>query len=330
MRRLLFVLAALWVALLSTLPAHAHAMRSVFLEIEELAPGHASVHLRTSVPDPGIFLAPEAGCTITAALGLGSGPGIGEDRALDRTGTLACEGGALSGHALSLRGLGPILSEGVVWVRYADGSSFSHLLSRESPSWTLPARASAWSTARQYVGLGVLHILGGYDHLLFLLLLVLTLRSPRAVLLAESAFTLSHSISFTATALGWVRVSPLGAEACIAVSLFLVALDVQRGETRRPSARAVAGLAFLFGLVHGLGFAGGLREIGLPERDVAAALVSFGAGVEVGQVAFLAVVLTVVHFARRLAAWPKVELCGAYAGGSVAAFWAIERVIACL
>jgi hypothetical protein len=88
-------------------------------------------------------------------------------------------------------------------------------------------------------------------------------------------------------------------------------------------------LAFLFGLVHGLGFAGGLREIGLPERDVATALASFAAGVEMGQVAFLAAVLAIVHFARRMPSWPKVELVGAYAGGALSTFWIIERVKAC-
>jgi hypothetical protein len=255
---------------------------------------------------------------------------------LDRAGTLACDG-TTAGHALAVRGLGPVLGEAVVWVRYADGSTFSHLVTQYSPSWTLPTRASAWSVAGQYVRLGIEHILGGYDHLLFLVLLVLTLRSPRAVLLAETCFTLSHSVSFTATALGWVHVAPAPAEACIALSLVLVALDVGRGPAatsredaaRSRRARGIAGLAFLFGLVHGLGFAGGLREIGLPDRDVATALASFAAGVEIGQVAFLSAVLGCVHFARRSAAWPRVELAGAYLGGAVSSFWVIERVLGC-
>jgi hypothetical protein len=328
--RLAVLVATLLVALLSVSPARAHAMRSVFVEVEEIEPGHASLHVRTSVPDPSLLVHAGEGCEVS----------LGDARTeLDRAGTLACEG-TLAGHAIDVRGLGPVLGEAVVWVRYADGSTFSHLSTQDSPSWTLPARASGWSVARQYVSLGVLHILGGYDHLLFLLLLVLTLRSPRAVLLAETCFTLSHSFSFTATALGWVRVAPAPAEACIALSLVLVALDVGRGqddtqgdETARSRqsrrARSIAGLAFLFGLVHGLGFAGGLREIGLPEREVATALASFAAGVEVGQVAFLAVVLACVHFARRWTAWPKVELTGAYLGGAVSSFWVIERVLAC-
>jgi hypothetical protein len=325
--RLAILVATLLVAVLTTGPASAHAMRSVFVEVEEIEPGHASLHLRTSVPDPSIDVVVGTGCAIV----------LGEaSTGLDRAGTVECEG-AMAGHSIGVRGLGPVLGEAVVFVRYADGSTFSHLLTQGAgaSSWTMPAHASVMSVARQYMQLGVLHILGGYDHLVFLLLLVLTLRSARAVLLAETCFTLSHSFSFTATALGWVHIAAAPAEACIALSLVLVALDVGRvpdgadDAARSRQQRGVAGLAFLFGLVHGLGFAGGLREIGLPEREVATALASFAAGVEVGQVAFLSAVLACVHFARRWAVWPKVEVLGAYVGGAVSSFWVIERVLAC-
>jgi hypothetical protein len=313
------ILSLVVAALLAPSVAHAHAMRSAFVELDELEPGRASVHVRVSVADPGLAVE-VAGCSLVAE--------SDRDVSFDRVGAVTCEDGSLAGHAVTLRGLGPLLSEGVVWVRYTDGSTFSHLVSRGDPAWTLPVKGSTWLVARQYVALGVEHILTGYDHLLFLLLLVLTLKTPRAVLLAETAFTLSHSISFTATALGWVRVSPVAAEACIALSLVLVALDIERRGARVPTRWTAAGLAFLFGLVHGLGFAGGLREIGLPERDVAAALVSFGAGVEIGQVAFLAVVLLVTHYTQRMRHWSRVALGGAYAGGTVASFWLIERVAA--
>jgi HupE / UreJ protein len=321
MRAVLFA-ALLALLLVVSTPASAHGMRSVFVEIEEVSAGRAALHLRTSVADPSLEVALGSGCVLYLG---------GETTLLDRTGTVACEGG-LAGHALTLRGLGPVSGEAVVWVRYADGASTSHLLTRDASTWTLPPRVSFWAVGKQYVELGVRHILGGYDHLLFLLLLVLTLKTPRSVLLAETCFTLSHSVSFTATALGWVRVAPAPAEACIALSLALVALDIGRsrvGFGAAASPRNVAGLAFLFGLVHGLGFAGGLREIGLPERDVATALASFAAGVEMGQVAFLAAVLAIVHFARRMPSWPKVELVGAYAGGALSTFWIIERVKAC-
>src|ERR1019366_3355702 len=182
------------------------------------------------------------------------------------------------------------VSDVVVWATFADGTTSSHIVKTGEPTFELRSGASGWTVVRQYVRLGVVHILTGYDHLLFLLLLVLLLRRVRSVLLAETAFTLSHSLSFSATALGWVHVSSTAAEACIALSLVLLAADVRIRGTPAPAWRG-ARMAFVFGLVHGLGFAGGLREIGLPERAVAPALVSFGAGVELGQVAFLAVAL---------------------------------------
>lgn len=315
---------AAFLLLLVTATADAHGMRTAFVEIEELSPGNAAIHLRTSLPESGVSVQVE-GCALAADF-------RGER---DQTGTLSCAGGTLAGHAVTVTGLGPILTEAAVWVRFADGNTASEIATRDAPRWSLPApdasSGSAVRVAREYVGLGIEHILTGYDHLLFLLLLVLALRDPKRVLLAETAFTLSHSISFTATALGWLRVSPVAAEACIALTLVVVALDVRDPRTAGPatSTWAAAGLAFVFGLVHGLGFAGGLREIGLPEHDVASALIGFGAGVEVGQVAFLAGALTLVHFAKRSRHWPPMALGGAYAGGAVASFWLLTRVLVC-
>lgn len=174
-----------------------------------------------------------------------------------------------------------------------------------------------------------MHILTGYDHLLFLVLLVLLLRRARSVLLAETAFTLSHSISFSATALGWVHVSSAAAEACIALSLVLLAADVRVRGAPASAARG-AWMALVFGLVHGLGFAGGLREIGLPEHAIAPALVSFGAGVELGQVAFLAVVLAGLYVVRHASQLPRFKLGAVYAAGSLSAYWLIERTIVCI
>src|SRR6185503_15521615 len=163
-----------------------------------------------------------------------------------------------------------------------------------------------------------------------LALLVLVLRRPRAVLLAETAFTLSHSLTFAATALGWLHVPSAWAEACIALSLVLLALDVERPGVPAPSAMRGAAGALVFGLVHGLGFAGGLRELGLPDQAVLPALVGFGAGVELGQVAFLALVLLLSSLASRLKVWPRLVLASGYAAGAVSSFWLLQRVWLCL
>jgi HupE / UreJ protein len=301
-------------------PAMAHGMRTAYAEIVEVEAGHATVHLRTTAPDPSLVLEAGEKCTLDP-----SGEG---KSAFDRAWRLDCSGG-LAGRTMTVRGLGPIFSDVVVWSSFADGTTSSRIVRAAEPSFEVRGAASGWTVARQYVRLGAEHILTGYDHLLFLLLLVLLLRRARAVLLAESAFTLSHSLSYSATALGWVRVSSMAAEACIALSLVLLAADVR---VRGTPPRAVRGawMALVFGLVHGLGFAGGLREIGLPERAVAPALVSFGAGVEIGQVAFLAAVLAVLHAVRSWNQLPRVKLATVYAAGAVSAYWLIDRALACV
>jgi hypothetical protein len=319
MRRLpLLVLVLLSMAV--TAPAHAHGMRTAYAEIVEVQAGRATVHLRLTAPDPSLGFDAELGCAIAPA---------GDSRSpFDRAWLLDCAGG-VAGHAMSIHGLGPVVSDVVVWTSFADGSNSSRIVKTGEPRFEMRSRASGWTVARQYVGLGVVHILTGYDHLLFLLLLVLLLRRWRSVLFAETAFTLSHSLSFSATALGWVHVSSSVAEACIALSLAFLAADVRVRGAPAPARRG-AGMALVFGLVHGLGFAGGLREIGLPERAVAPALVSFGAGVELGQVAFLGVVLAALHLMRRARHLTRFKLAAVYAAGSLSAYWLFERTIVCL
>jgi hypothetical protein len=323
LRQPLAALACAVLVLAISAPVRAHGLRSGFVDLEEVGPGKALVHVKSGDPRVHLTLSVDDGCT------LGDAP---EGR-LESTQILGCPDGALAGHTLTLDGLGPFVADAVMWARYADGSTHGQALTRQSTRWTLPGVEGFWTTARHYVGLGVEHIATGYDHLLFLLLLALALRSPRKVLLAETAFTLSHSLSFTATALGWVHVSQTAAEACIAWSLVLVALDVGRRQRRAGGDRSfrIAGLAFAFGLVHGLGFAGGLREIGLPDRDVGAALLGFAGGVELGQVVFLAALLLAAALLARIRplrpALRPLGLVGAYGGGILAMFWLFQRLV---
>src|SRR5262249_6127958 len=151
--------------------------------------------------------------------------------------------GPLAGRTLGISGLGPIITEAVVRLSLADGTNISHLLKRDSARWEIPRQQSLSELLGNYLGLGIVHILSGGDRLLFLLALVLLVRSPRKILLTETAFTLSHSISFSATALGWVHVSPLAAEAAIALSLLLCALDVGRPESAAAYEHAQRGPA---------------------------------------------------------------------------------------
>ncbi len=309
--------AFLLLGLLLASGAWAHVQRSAYLEVVEQSPGQAIVTLRAQAPVSGLRLSAEAPCTLAA----------GESGAQ----VLRCPD-TVAGARLRLDGLGALLSEAVVWTKLANGASGSLLLTGERPSFSVPGATVSWpAVAREYVGAGVKHILLGFDHLLFLLGLVVVLRRWRAVLLAETAFTLSHSLSFSASALGWVHVPVGPVEACIALSLVLVALEAAGRRDEPGLARRGAALAFVFGLVHGLGFAGGLAEVGLPAQAIPAALIGFAGGVELGQVAFLAGLLALFWAAGR-AAWSLpsrlLATAGTYAVGSAGFFLFVERLSA--
>jgi hydrogenase/urease accessory protein HupE len=181
-----------------------------------------------------------------------------------------------------------------------------------------------------YLGLGVEHILFGVDHLLFVLCLLLLVREIRKLLATVTAFTLAHSITLAAATLGFVRVPAAPVEATIALSIVFLARELSRGEHLRSAVtRSYPWLvAFSFGLLHGLGFAGALAEVGLPQREIPLALFAFNVGVELGQLAFIATVLFLVRGFRllplRMPSWSSVA--AGYAIGSVAAFWVFARL----
>jgi hypothetical protein len=187
-----------------------------------------------------------------------------------------------------------------------------------------PARRTPLAALARYARAGFFHVLAGADHLLFLAALVVALRRWRAVLLAETAFTFSHSIAFAATALGWIHVPAAAAEAAIALSLVLVALDAGR---RRISAAAGARAALVFGAVHGLGFAGGLTELGVPRTAAGSALLGFAAGVEIAQVLFLAACFAVVAIAARFALARRLGVVTSHVVGVSGFFWLLERTL---
>jgi hypothetical protein len=318
------LLAALVSSLLPS-PAQAHGMRSAYLEIVEHDPGRALLRFKRTVPAPAVRPVLPADCTLVA---YDNRAPSGDETAAAYVATCPYP---LAGHEVGVDGLGPLLTEAVVYAELAGGAAPSaYLLTPSSARARLAdSGPAALAVGRRYVALGVVHIATGADHLLFLLLLVLTLRRPRAVLLAETAFTLSHSLAFSATALGWIAVAPAAAETCIALSIVLVALDVERRGAPALTTGQGALLAFVFGLVHGLGFAGGLREIGVPDVHAAWALVGFGAGVELAQLAFVLLLLAAWRAVTRLRprAVPQLRVAVAYGAGAVASFWLLERAL---
>lgn len=188
----------------------------------------------------------------------------------------------------------------------------------------------AWEVARSYFGLGIIHILEGYDHLLFVIALVLLIERPRSVVKAATAFTVAHTITLIGSTLGLVGLPQAPVEALIALSIVFLAVEIVKRNPGAPSLteRAPWVVAFLFGLIHGFGFAGALREIGLPESDLPTALVTFNLGVEAGQLVIIGAVLFLIALCRRFAA-PALRpalLASTYAIGTTASFWFIERL----
>jgi hydrogenase/urease accessory protein HupE len=217
------------------------------------------------------------------------------------------------------------------------GATRTVVLGPQIRQWSLPEVPDAGAVARQYLQLGIHHILLGIDHLLFVLGLLLIAREPPRILLAVTGFTIAHSVTLSAAALGILRVPVAPTEAAIALSIVFLAREALRKRRDSLAWRYPALVSLVFGLLHGLGFASALGEIGLPEGEVFAALLFFNIGVEVGQVAFILVALMLAVLALRLARdgspggvtlRVRMPQAVAWCIGATASFWLLERVIA--
>lgn len=244
---------------------------------------------------------------------------------------MKCNGG-LAGSAVNIVGLNATLTDVIVRIERQDGSTQLTRLTSSSPSFVVEAMPRRFEVVRTYLTLGVKHILTGVDHLLFVSGLLLLVTGFRRLLLTISAFTLSHSVTLTLATLGFVHVPPPPVEAVIALSILFVAFEVLRKSDHSLglAQRKPWLVAFTFGLLHGLGFAGGLSAAGLPAGHIPLALAFFSAGVEVGHFSFVATALLLIAASRRwmlsLPVWSwRVP---PYAIGSVASYWLIVRVAA--
>jgi hydrogenase/urease accessory protein HupE len=200
--------------------------------------------------------------------------------------------------------------------------------------WIIPAAPSRTEVISQYVRLGVTHILSGADHLLFLVGMMLIAVGLRSVAMAATGFTLGHSLTLALSALGKVHVPAPPTEALIALSVVLLAREALSSTRRSLLHRYPFVICMAFGLLHGLGFATALGEVGLPQGETLSALLAFNVGVEVGQVAFIAAVLGCVfivrHLTRNWRVWREhnqrgLIACAAYATGIVAMYWFLQR-----
>lgn len=243
--------------------------------------------------------------------------------------SIACPGGIDEGH-IRIDGLETTSTDVLVRIVRQDGVTQMVRLTPEETSFVAASRTSSLDVIRVYTSLGVEHILGSVDHLLFVFALLLIVTNLRTLVGTITAFTLAHSITLAAATLGYVHVAQAPVEAVIALSILFLATEIIHNRQGRPGmARRFPWLvAFIFGLLHGFGFAGALAEIGLPEQSIPLALLFFNVGVELGQLLFVVAVVGAGWVLRKLVGQKILqsgELAVSYLIGSLSAFWVIER-----
>lgn len=319
------MLALAWPGWLAT-PARADELRPVAIDFTETEAGRWSLDWKQplSAPGPAELAVPQlpANCRII-------GKPVRRPAAM-----------ALIGHA-DVRCKGDV-ADGVIALEQLAGNADallrvaplgravqSHRLTADQPSAVILARPDRWQVMRSYFVIGTDHILTGLDHLLFVVALVLLVVGGWPVVKAATAFTVAHSITLVAATLGYAGLPQRPVETLIALSIVFLAVELSRGRCDTWTRRWPWIVAFAFGLLHGFGFAGALRDIGLPEGEVPAALLSFNLGVEAGQLLVIAAVLAARAIVTRLApkaAAPALKLA-TYSIGITASYWLVDRLV---
>jgi hypothetical protein len=324
------LLGLLWLCLAPA--AAAHDIGVAGASLEELSPGRYALDVDLGSGPADAFAPPG----LPARCALDPAPPGGRPGAASLRYAFSCPGEPLhAGDVLRL----PWQRQGVMLaVRWLDGSDARQFFGPGRAGIEVPLDAlragsgSLADAARRYLVLGIDHILSGIDHLLFVLGLLLIVRGPWMLVKTVTAFTAAHSLTLALATLGVIDVPPRPVEAAIALSIVFLAAEILHARQGRPGLthRFPWLIAFAFGLLHGLGFASALGEVGLPAAEIPLALLFFNVGVEIGQLMFVALCLSFVWALRRLGAvWPKwLEPVPAYAIGTLAAFWFIERVSA--
>ena len=292
-------IAALLLLLLATAAA-AHETRPAYLQISETGRGRFDVVWK--VPRRGEMVLglqvewPEA-CNSAGPLSRQAlGNALVERRVID------CRSAGLKGQRIGIDGLANTITDALVRIAFADGTTWTHRLTPQQPSVVIPSAQSMASVSAVYFGLGVEHILTGPDHLLFVLAMLVITQGLWGLVKTVTAFTVAHSITLGLAALGFIHVPQAPVEAVIALSIVFVAAEIVHGWQGREGIAAQAPwiIAFTFGLLHGFGFAGALSEIGLPQGHIPLALLFFNLGVEAGQLLFIGGILCVVALTRGL------------------------------
>jgi len=330
-RILSLALVASGVALGFVQPVQAHESRPLYVEVIETEPLVFSLRWKVP-PSVDVRNAPSIRMPDTCTPATESGGSGTVRRARVRCATDPA-GGEI---AIEYPAFNPSVSALFRISRFG-GEKHSILAAPDQDRVPIPNKESFSSVARDYLRLGVRHILEGYDHLLFLVCLLIVARTWRRILVTVTGFTIAHSITLVLSALGIVRVPVPPVEAAIALSIVFLAVEIVRGDPNSLTYRYPIAVSSSFGLLHGFGFAAVLGETGLPQTEIPTALLFFNVGVEVGQLLFVGAVIVAYQFARWLGkttlkrdlsidALTSLQTPAAYVVGSLAAFWMVQRV----
>ena len=314
-------------------PAFAHEIRPALLEITETQPGWYEVTWKVPMlGDQILHLEPVFPAMLEQV-------GPPSDRlipgALVQHRSLRSDGGSLIGETITIAGLSTLQIDVLLRLTLADGTSHTAIIKPGSPTFVVPARATKVEVAKSYSLMGFEHILDGADHLLFLAALLLLVSGFKKLLKTITAFTIAHSVTLALATLGLVNVPSAPTEAIISLSIVFLGAEIIRRQSGEKvlTAQYPWVVAFIFGLFHGLGFAGALSEIGVPQHEVPLSLLMFNVGVEGGQILFVTAVLTILALIKRLRLPQRLLETGAgrilpaYAIGGIASFWTIQRVL---
>ncbi len=321
------VLSVILLILFSSLrPATAHEMRPAYLEFRQI--DSETFKILWKVPAKGewrlsLHVLLPASCVSDSKSALAI-----EGARIERW-TARCQGG-LAGKRIEVDGLAATMTDVLVRIERLDIASQVQRLTPLHPYFVVDTDPKGIQIAKTYLTLGSEHILMGFDHLLFLLALLILIKGKRRLIGTVTAFTLAHSLTLAMATLGFAHIPQAPVEAVIALSIAFVAAEIihaWQGKISLTESRPWI-VAFSFGLLHGLGFAGALFEIGLPQREIPLALLMFNLGVELGQLIFIAIILVAIALLRRLRlvlpSWAK--WISPYAIGSMAMFWVIQRI----
>lgn len=320
-------LAAFVLALLAAVPAQADEIRPFAIEFAERTPGEWTLDWKQplAAPNSGDLAVP----TLPGNCSFDGDP-------VSRPAPLALLGhaevhcdGEVAGGVVALPQLAGN-ADALLIVAPLGRPAQTHRLTAREPGAVIAPLPNQWQVFASYLALGTEHILWGWDHLLFVIALVLLVRGGWPVVRAATAFTIAHSITLVAVTLGYAGLPQRPVEALIALSIVFLAVELARSNKESWTRRWPWIVAFGFGLLHGFGFAGALREIGLPEGEVPTALLAFNLGVEAGQLMIIGGVLLLRAAVKRLepnAEAPAIK-AATYVIGITAAYWLVDRLVA--